>query len=182
MSYSINYYDGVVAIRDRGELISRCRQTGRLHYQFFQKGDKEWVVFGSEKSYGFRFMCLSDRHMYYYPKNELRYAIHGLLINPTCDYLMFINGIQSIDFMRITTTGTTTCIDMVIQDKKWELYNFLQESSLDKVEWISDFRMIYRCGMYDLIFEMPKDFACRNVTVEWYEASLFDLLRNSIEK
>ena len=93
MAYSIDECSGMVTFKKGEELIFGCSQPGRLHYQFFQKGDEDWVVFGSDESYGFRFLNLVDKHAHYYPKNQLRYAVQGLLVNPTGEYMMYINGI-----------------------------------------------------------------------------------------
>ena len=192
MSYSISseiICDGtehlVTIKRPNGSHLSQYTQKGNLYYDFFKRRDgSEWVAIGSDGEFGIRFFNLSLGGIPYYDTGPIsRYTYHNVLASPTGEYMLLVNDSDSIDFISIKG-DKNICLFMSIEDKegRWyeveELYTF-QDRKIYKAEWISNDRLIYRSGVYDLIFEMPENPIGGNVKLEWRYTTLFSLLANS---
>jgi hypothetical protein len=160
-------------------------QKGKLYYDFFKKKDgNDWVVIGSDGEYGARLFNLSRGAIPYHCGPINQFVYRNVLVNPTGEYLMLVPiDWNAIEFVSIKSDNRHSWFIMLIEDEYreeengwYEIEEFytLQDGKLDHVEWVSDYRLVYRIGIYELTFDVEDPSG--DVKLEWRHTTLFKLL------
>lgn len=195
MSYSVTseeIFDGnfvfeektVTLYRD-DVVIFQFLQKGNVYYDFFKRGNEEWAVITSDEEISVKFYDIANRQMYVH---LAPCKFRKVLVNPTGEYMMYNWGVRHnwIDFLNIRNVNE--CRHICFAPKWYEkegldsaLYNYCDAQN--RVEWISDYRLKYSNGIYEIIYDMTRDATCLNfeVDIEWREVTLFDILHKTLE-
>ena len=184
----------IFTVKDCKGVVFQVVQKGKNPcYGFFRRlNGSEWIVFGSSKEYGFKYFDLTNRNMYGDVLSIHRHARYrNVLANPTGEYLAYIDGnTRELDFMNIRNLGTQqepACHYVITEDDtdRWyngeEVYYTFKDHKLEGIEWISNYRLRYRRGTYDLIFDMTGDYLGGNAELLWSEVTLFSLLESLVK-
>ena len=184
---TVNYshLNSKLTIKENGKIILCQNLIGNQYYDIFERKDGTCVAYGGSEEFGFNFLNITKRWSDHCPQ---LYKYRNVCSNPTGEYLVFIDENGELEVVCIRKLGKTknplfSLFYAIIVDKtgRWyddSLYYTFKDSSLDCVEWVSDYKFVYTCGTYHLVFDVEGD---KHASLEWHEVTLFSLLSKVVK-